>query len=208
MYRIFLFLCVILVSFVCKAQDRIIKTSGENILVKITGSNKYNVRYYINNDKTLYLLSKDDIYKIIYQNGKEEIVTNIYKESDVLKSQSNIIPNYSILKNKYKHKLLSAKDITKTYSPITMGISSLLITGMGQILCGEQGRGFNQLLGNIAISSTFILLSAISSFIFIPQVAIAFSVLSIISPIFINILSMIDAINIAKIKNLYYYYEN
>lgn len=108
---------------------------------------------------------------------------------------------------------------TDPYSRGWAGVASLVIPGLGQIICGEYGRGAAFLAGNIALNTLYIT----SSKRFRESVTVDSSgnvtgyknesaarsssgvVLgSLAAGVALNIWSIVDAVRVAKVKNMYF----
>ena len=119
---------------------------------------------------------------------------------------------YSKLKKLYDY-----KDYTETYldvyNPRVMGAMSYFIPGLGQIACGEVGRGLAWLGGTYFIGLTMMITSLpesegypataeeVNSFSGQDRVVISLALVS--SYIALHICNIIDAIRVAKVKNMY-----
>lgn len=93
----------------------------------------------------------------------------------------------------------SCKDYTKApdqaHSPVGVGIASYLIPGLGEMICGEGWRGVAFTGGWLACH--FITIVGIANL----SDAIYYS--SIVGAQAIRIISCIDAVRVAKVKNMY-----
>lgn len=119
---------------------------------------------------------------------------------------------YSKLKKLYDY-----KDYTETYldvyNPRGMGAMSYLIPGLGQIACGEVGRGLAWLGGTYFIGLTTMITSLpesegypatteeVNSSSGQDRAVISLALIS--SYIALHICNIIDAIRVAKVKNMY-----
>ena len=119
---------------------------------------------------------------------------------------------YSKLKKLYDY-----KDYTETYldvyNPRVMGAMSYFIPGLGQIACGEVGRGLAWLGGTYFIGLTMMITSLpesegypataeeVSSSSGQDRAVISLALIS--SYIALHICNIIDAIRVAKVKNMY-----
>lgn len=119
---------------------------------------------------------------------------------------------YSKLKKLYDY-----KDYTETYldvyNPRVMGAMSYFIPGLGQIACGEVGRGLAWLGGTYCIGLTMMITSLpesegypataeeVSSSSGQDRAVISLALVS--SYIALHICNIIDAIRVAKVKNMY-----
>ena len=202
-------LFAVLSAFAVHAQDLIAKLNGEVIECRITHSDKKKIRYTLKGDPLrIYTLMKSEIKMVKYGSGKIEQISDdklvIAEHSPKVGSSSapvkNIIPymKYSELKQIYDYRQYrySAHD---RYSRGWIGVASFIIPGMGECLCGESSRGVWKFVSNLALASigTTILLNA-------PTTAgAAVSLVCYSGCLAIDIWSIVDAVRIAKVKNMY-----
>ena len=122
----------------------------------------------------------------------------------------DIVPGmkYKNLKKIYDYKDYSPS-IYDTQSPAGMGVASFFIPGLGQMISGEAGRGLLW-LGGSAVSYVAMLAGAVvgelSAYYGEDPLAIAgYSVffVGMASMITIDVCSIVDAVRVAKVKNMY-----
>lgn len=101
------------------------------------------------------------------------------------------------------------------YSPAGSGVCSFLIPGLGQMICGEVGRGFawfgGELLSTGVIAGGYLmfavgvlgLISGEQRFTNLTYGGIGMMTAGSVAAISINIASIVDACLVAKIKNMY-----
>ncbi len=182
-------------SAISLAQDKIYKKDGSIINARVTDVNDVNIRYFLsdsNADKEGYLISKSKVFKIIYASGHEEFI----------RSNNSFSPNaqgkfmtYREMKNRYSTKNYVAGANDK-YNVALMGICSAFIPGLGQLIEGEILKGILFLTSPITIFILSVPLTILT---------LGFgSVLIIPISIGVYIYGIVNAINIAKIKNQYY----
>lgn len=96
------------------------------------------------------------------------------------------------------------------YSPAAVGIASFFITGLGQMIIGDGGRGTWMLLGDIALVAAGISVAALTSTKdasgkSVPSTGGSIGLVCCWSAALgLNIWSICDVVKRAKIKNLYY----
>ena len=109
---------------------------------------------------------------------------------------------YKQLKHLYYHKdYISASD--DRYSPAWTGVASFFITGLGECINGEWERG----LGKVGANVGLYLLAKASAYTFVyrgeePLFALA-TYAALGGMVAIDIWSIVDAVKIAKVKNMY-----
>lgn len=134
--------------------------------------------------------------------------------ADTLSAQ--IVPGlqYSDLKNiyyarEYKHMP------GDPYSPVLSAVGSFFIPGLGQFCCGERGRGLGMFAAGAAIDAAMIF--SLNQFVYYLDVngalftdvdeAAKWAYASIgftVGAVVYGIISSIDAVNVAKVRNMYY----
>lgn len=108
---------------------------------------------------------------------------------------------YSINKLNY-HASDYFRDPSDLYNPYICGLASYFLPGLGQIIAGETGRGLafmgGAVMAGLATGGTFLAFVVTES----PQY-LAPMLISLGSIVMIQIWSTADAINVAKVNNLY-----
>lgn len=216
MKRLFLFFVLTTFVFGLFAQDTITKVNGDDIYAKVievgTGEVKY--KRYDNLDGPTFVLDKSEILMIRFENGTKEIFTVNQKENynknnyGYYPSRSNNqIYEKKDLRVRYRQysKLYNASDYISQpgdmYNPAVSGICSFFIPGLGQMICGEVGRGFGYLLGYLGASAlTSVWLTMARG----EEAVMAGAICGPITIFSINIASIVDAVVVAKKKNMYY----
>jgi hypothetical protein len=90
---------------------------------------------------------------------------------------------------------LYQKSLYDRYSPAGSGVASFFIPGLGQMICGEWGRGFAYLGGHAACY----MLTGISA-IAESDTLVLMSVAGLLA---IDICAIVDGVRVAKVKNMY-----
>ena len=210
MKRILLFAAFTLLSGVmAMAQDVITKKNGEDIKAKVLEVGTSEVRYKLFEEPNgaTYSLKKTDILLITYETGRKEVF-NERASSDLYYTNKTPVDNvspgmkYKELKNLYNYKEY-IPGLADRYSPAWMGVASFFIPGLGECINGEWGRGLGKfggelLLGIVAASATYANQYGDS-----PDAAASLALACYAGIIAIDIWSIIDAVRIAKVKNMY-----
>jgi hypothetical protein len=131
-----------------------------------------------------------------------------YSASDDSMNERMVIPNYSMIKRDYNARLYVPQK-NDPYSPTLAGLTSLFIPGLGHMLCGETERGLGFLgasLGSTVVMSLGISLMAKAYDGYEPVLArgALLFLAGMISMCVVDILSIVDAVHVAKVKNMYY----
>lgn len=205
-------------SFSAMSQDIITTKDGKDIQAKVLEITNTEIKYldFENQDGPTYILNKADVVIIRYQNGKNEVFTeNSEPQNGTYKPNTSAYVTegmrYKDYKNLYdRHKYI--RQFGDPYNPTLSGVASWLIPGLGQGLCDEWGRGLAFFGGYILASTGWVIAVATSSTynynyyynnytmnLNTPRVLIASALL-----IAYNIWNIVDAVRVAKIKNMYY----
>ncbi len=133
---------------------------------------------------------------------------NAYNSNNYIGNQySNVVaPSYNQIKNKYNYRMYTANP-TDQYNPTISGLCSWFIPGLGQVICGETGRGLGYFGGTLACSLVMSLGAGIASASYYDDGAmIAGSLLTLVGAIgllTVDIAAIVDATRVAKVKNMY-----
>ncbi|MDL2228343.1 hypothetical protein LJC25_04405 [Bacteroidales bacterium OttesenSCG-928-K03] len=216
---IFFYMLIFGITY-CFSQDIITKINGEDIQAVVINIDDTEVRYkkFDYFDGPTYTIPTSDIIMIRYNDGRKDIFLQQAQTNSTFDpynapyttSQEGIRPN--MLYREYK-KLYNVNYYTRHYSdahnPLIIGICSSVVPGLGQMICGELGRGsayFGGSLGCFALSYTgFIFMFngifSYSTSLYNSGIIMLFS--GIAGMITIKIFDIVDAVNVAKIKNMY-----
>ena len=172
------------------AQDFVTKRNGEDIaaIVDEIGPDYVRFRLWDEPDGVTYTMLKNEILMIRYATGRNEVFDQM--------SSLAVAPmmKYKEMAKIYDYRLYQ-KSLYDRYSPAGSGVASFFIPGLGQMICGEWGRGFAWLGGHVGCY----MLTGIS--------AIAESdtlvLMSIAGLLAIDICAIVDAVRVAKVKNMY-----
>lgn len=172
------------------AQDFVTKRNGEDIpaIVDEVGPDYVRFRLWDEPDGVTYTMLKNEILMIRYATGRNEVFDQM--------SSLAVTPmmKYKEMAKVYDYRLYQ-KSLYDRYSPAGSGVASFFIPGLGQMICGEWGRGFAWLGGHVGCY----MLTGIS--------AIAESdtlvLMGIAGLLAIDICSIVDGVRVAKVKNMY-----
>lgn len=201
------------------AQDIITTKKGEDIKAKVLEVTQTELKYRLFDepDGPLYTIYKSDILVVHYSSGRNEVFNeerttasnnnnynrnnynynNDYNNSYSAQNNNGIRygMSYSELKHIY-NKDLYFREYGDRYSPFWLGFGSFCITGLGECIAGEWGRG----LGKFGL---VFLLNSLSMTSMANENNGA-GLLLYLGALGVNICSIIDASNIGKVKNMYY----
>jgi hypothetical protein len=189
------------------AQDLITRKNGEDIKAKVLEITPYEVKYRLFDepDGVIYTERKSDLLVIRYESGRNEVFnTNSYSDLYL----TDRVPVDGIAPGmKYKHlkALYNYREFTPTladrYSPAWSGVASFFIPGLGQMICGEVGRGFAWLGGSVSctiiagVSNGFALCGSAGG--------AATCLVASLGVLAIDICAIVDGVRVAKVKNMY-----
>ena len=172
------------------AQDIITKKSGESVQAIVTEVTSETISYkrFSNPSGPTFVISVSDVSSILYENG----------ERDVFTSHPTSVPTpvrpvlrqdlkYRDLKDMYNPRAY-VKHFSDPHSPAWCGIGSFIIPGLGQMCCGEWGRGLLFLVGNAGC--------------YYAAVATQSQAL-VLAQIVLDVWAIVDAVKVAKVINMY-----
>ena len=131
--------------------------------------------------------------------------------STVLNGENKPDVPYKVLKKQYDYRTYSLTTNEK-YPPVAMAVASFFIPGLGQCICNEWGRGLGFFTANVALNTTsYILLFAAadsgeSTESFLESIAPA--LICYCTTLGVDIWAIVDAVRVAKVKNMYFNDEN
>lgn len=198
------------------AQDVITKSNGDDINAKVIEITQTEIKYkkFDNLDGPIFTLSLNDVFMIKYENGIKEVFSQTDKTKVTRNIPEGVRPgmSYKELKNFYNHTIYLPES-NDPYNPIAAGLCSFFLPGLGQMISGEVGRGLGFLGGTVASSMVYgvgVLMVFAGSNPYDGTINTALlatgSVLAICgvaSYITINIYGIVDAVRVAKVKNMY-----
>lgn len=190
MKRLIMLLSVLaLFAVSAAAQDFVTKRNGEDIaaIVDEVGPDYVRFRLWDEPDGVTYTMLKNEILMIRYATGRNEVF-------DQKRSLAMVPMKYKEMAKVYDYRLYQ-KSLYDRYSPAGSGIASFFIPGLGQMICGEWGRGLAYLGGHVGCT----ILTSLS--------AIAESdtlvLMGLAGVLAIDICSIVDGVRMAKVKNMY-----
>ena len=205
MKRIILFVVGLLGSLVIsQAQDLITTRKGEDIQAKIleVSSNEIKYKRYSNPDGPLYIINTSEVLMVRYENGEKDIFD---EEQFPLNANGEIYEGmkYRELKGLYNHRYY-IPEIWDPYSRGWAGVASFFIPGLGQGVCGEWGRGACIFLANMGIATLAEVGVLAGAELDNPNGPYTLALAAMAGMVAFDIWNIIDAVNVAKVKNMYY----
>lgn len=172
------------------AQDYVTKRTGEDIaaIVDEVGPDYIRYRLWEEPEGVTYTVRKNDILMIRYATGRNEV----FEQTPVVAVDHHY--KYRDLAEMYDFRNYS-RSIYDRYSPAGSGIASFFIPGLGQMICGEWGRGFAWLGGHCACY----IAAAVSTAADAPVLTL----MSAAGVLALDICAIVDGVRVAKVKNMY-----
>lgn len=210
MKKMFIAVLLSVITVSAFAQDFVTKKNGEDIRAKVLEVTANEVKYklYDEPDGPSYTVKKSDLLMIRYQSGRNEVFNQQSSSASELfysdrEPVEGLRPNmkYKELKHLYDYKEYTS-DMADRYSPVWTGVASVFIPGLGECINGEWGRGLGKFFGNVALLTA----GSIASLEFAYTGLIGYGVSSLVfcsAALGIEIWSIVDAVRIAKVKNMY-----
>ena len=210
-------------SFIAGADDIITKLNGEQIKAKVleVADNSVKFKRLDNPNGPVYVLSFSEIQAIKYENGVVETYNEPAPEEQHYVRDSYDV-RYRDIASVYNPSAYN-EQFDDPYNPAISGIASFFIPGLGQCIDGEWGRGAGIFAANLglgvleATELSIMLHSAVQGSSYYKQyrqtsvssdAAIGASLCALIitssAHLVLNIWNICDAVNIAKVKNMYY----
>ena len=210
---VFIMICLLGTALPSLAQDIITTKVGERIEAKVLEIDSRDIRYrlYDEPDGVVYKVPKQEILTIRYESGRIESFSGNHSRSQDGNLFSNGGPStvatltpgmkYRELKSIYR-----PSDYVRApgdpYSPAVSGIVSALIPGLGQMICGEIGRGFAILGVNVGVPVVGVLGTALFSYNSYGAAITGITVTTLLS-LGVYVWNIVDAVQVAQIKNMY-----
>ena len=196
------------------AQDVITRRNGEDIKALIVEVTDDAIKYKRENlpDGPLFTISKADVLMVTYSDGSRDVFADYMPGGQApapaayAEAPANLRPGmkYRELLQYYDYRNYRNFMGYERFSPALAGLCSFLIPGMGQMISGEPGRGLGYLGGSAACYVTFVLSCVSASGTGAPYYATTLALVSGIGFVVVNISSIVDAVRVAKVKNMYY----
>lgn len=232
-----------------KAQDTIVLINRNKVLSKVLEISSKYVKYkdFTNLEGPDYVLEKEEILSIIFQNGKiqkfneateegVEYINDVPIRNDANRpvkreygwSQQNQEPTRT---DGYKPKIAQRysenklfydprqyrREYDDPFNPVLAGVSSYFLPGLGQMISGETARGFAFLGGTygcyilagvgMAMAGTFDYYDYYNGQQYSDSRATSGAILGIIGILggmSLHIYSIVDAVQVAKVNNMYF----
>lgn len=213
-------------SYIAGADDIITKINGDQIRAKIleVGDNSVKFKRMDNPNGPVYNLTYAEIQSIQYENG---VVEKYSEPAPEVFEQ----PHYTADRYEVRYRDINSiynprsyrENIDDPYTPAVSGIASFFIPGLGQCIDGEWGRGLGIFAANIgfnvleAAEISFLFHSAARGSSYYKQyqqsslsadaavgASLCAAILTVSAHCVFNIWNICDAVNIAKVKNMYY----
>ena len=193
------------------AQDLITKKDGTDVEAKVLEVTTNEVKYklYAEPNGVTYTAKKSELLMIRYESGRKDIFTN-NSYSDLYTTNrepvEGIVPN---MKYKQLKELYNPKEYVSTlgdrYSPAWSGVASFFIPGLGQMICGEVGRGLAFLGGTIGLSIAggVIIGSTYDDWGDPTDGTAIASLITYAGIIAFDVWAIVDGVRVAKVKNMY-----
>lgn len=207
----YVFVFIVISMGAANAQDLITKKNGEDIKAKVLEVTPNEVKYklYDEPNGVTYTSKKSELLMIRYESGRNEVFNQQSSSSLYYTDREpfeNLRPNmkYKELKGLYNYKEYEAT-FADRYSPGWTGVASAFIPGLGECINGEWGRGLGKFFGNVALMTTanvFVQKSYVDPYS-AWQTGIVVGVVCYAAALGLDIWSIVDAVRIAKVKNMY-----
>lgn len=180
------------------AQDIIITQEGETIQAKVLEISDNEVKYKISSelDGATYIVKKSDIFMITYESGRTDVFKSALSNKELPAEGITKGMKYQDIKDIYHYKNYYREYGDRRF-PGWSGVASFFITGLGECINGEWGRG----LGKTALGILCNTIYTTNLYSDYPDNSIA--LISSLARCGINIWSIVDASRIAKVKNMY-----
>ncbi len=191
-------------SAMVSAQDIITKKDGQDIKVKVLEVGTADVRYRLFDEPegAIYTVNKSDLLLIRYESGRSEVFNDnsssysglFYTDREPVEG---IVPGmkYRELKNLYDYRDYTWAAVNR-YSPGWCGVASAFIPGLGQMICGEAGRGIAFLLGSLTGE---VMMYSFGTYGESPGAAL----FALLGTTALDICAIVDGVRVAKVKNMY-----
>jgi hypothetical protein len=192
---LFVVLCSVVNSF---AQDIIYKKDGTEIEVKVTEVTTTEVKYMrYGTTLPVYSMLKSEIFMIKYESGEKDLFNEESKLYESTVKQQNQTSQPQIYRTNQKVYRYTFGNSISPYggrkSPFGSGIASFFIPGLGQFINGDIGGGFLFLGLNILNNSAM--------YYFAGNGDITTASTLLLSGILINVLSIVNAVQVAHKVN-------
>ena len=190
------------------AQDIITTKDGKDVEVKILEVSQNEIRYlkYSNLDGPIFTMPTSGIACVHYSNGEVEVFhTTAGNYTFNTTEEIHEGMKYKELKKIYNTKSYIPQ-IGDPYSRGWTGVASFFISGLGQCIEGEWGRGLGFFgadfgLGLLALTQVGVTIDYSTNVVSYDFSSYFWPIM--IASVGLNIWSIIDAVHVAKVKNMY-----
>lgn len=188
-------------SFCLSAQDIITLHDGTDIQAKILEVTTTEVKYkkFSNLEGPTFSLPKSDIQIVHYQNGENEVFNSFTASGAVYPGM-----RYKEYKDFYNPREYVRMPSDKN-NPFWIGFADFFIPGLGNAINGEWGRAaifFGGNMGLYLLGNTQRTPVSTSTGIAYQYNTLYYVILG--ARVGLNIWGIVDAVNVCKIKNMYY----
>lgn len=186
------------------SQDLITTRAGEDIQARVleVGTKEVHYRKASNPEGPVFVIPVADILMIRYENGDKNVFSG--KEAE-LQATGEVVPGmkYKEYKDLYTASMYRPAP-GDPYSRGWAGVASLFIPGLGQGIDGEWLRGLAFFGGSLACNVlAWSTADYVTSNGYTQVQFTGMSLIATLASLGINIWSIVDAVHVAKIKNMY-----
>ena len=192
------------------AQDIVTMKNGDTVAAKVLEIDEVSVKYRLFDEPggVIYSVLRSGIRSIRYENGRVEnfVGGDLFSDSGNTVIISGRRSEHAVPGMKYRDysSLYRAADYTwapgDRYLPALSGVASFIIPGLGQMICGEVGRGFAFLGMTVGVP----VVATVAAVAFDSYASMASCIaVGVLGCLAIDIWNIVDAVQVAKIKNMY-----
>lgn len=210
---VFSMMLIMMSSFLSQGQDLITKVNGEDINAKIIEVGQTEIKYKRadNLEGPTFTIAKKDVLMVRYENGTKDIFKNERPANSASAAITNREVNSDVVSgmkyNEYKGLYNSHEYVAQPgdpYNPLIGGLCSLLIPGLGQVVAGEVGRGLCYFGATVGCSIIAGIGAGLSVYSDSATVGTLLALVGYIGCLVIDVSSIIDAVSVCKVKNMYH----
>lgn len=204
MKKLIVFIAFLFATVAAFSQDLITTRAGEDINAKVVEVGTDHVRYRkaSNPDGPVFILPVSDILIIRYENGDK----TVFEQKTMRQATGEITPGmkYQDYKDLYNPKVYHPQ-VGDPYSRGWAGAASFFIPGLGQGIDGEWLRGLAFFGGSVACNVLAFSTAHYETSQGYTRVEFTgISAFTALAALGINIWGIVDAVQVAKIKNMYF----
>ena len=196
------------------AQDVIAKKNGTEINAKIVETTDKEIKYKLFDDLDgpIYSIKKSEVVMYTINNGErpesqqveQPVIQDTPKQMTSVNNKPTELSDYMTykqLKTIYNFRLYEPS-FADRHNPTLAGVASFFIPGLGQLICGETGRGL-AFLGSHIGGAVLMLVASEYGYEYESAGATLLSAALAIGVVALDVYSIIDGIRVAKVKNMY-----